>query len=74
MCFDLPVPANGRIFYYNDVPPAPYDFGTQATYICDSGFGLNGGDATRTCSGGGANTNGTWSGRAPACEGKIIAI
>ena len=66
-CFDLPVPDNGRVVY--SALGTPYDFGTQATYICDSGFGLNGGDEVRSCAGGGSSTNGTWSGRATTCEG-----
>ena len=40
--------------------------GANATYICSSGYGLNGG-ATRTC------VNGNWSGTQPAClKGKNV--
>ncbi|XP_064387965.1 uncharacterized protein LOC135336171 isoform X3 [Halichondria panicea] len=67
MCCDLPTPDNGRIVYSTDVT-SPYDFSTVATYVCDTGFGLRGGDNTRSCGGGGPTTSGSWTGRAPTCE------
>ena len=37
--------------------------GTLAVYSCDFGYALNG-SSTRTC-----QSDGTWSGAAPTCEG-----
>ena len=67
-CEDLLNPSNGEINFSLD-NIAPFDFGTNATYSCDSGFGLSGGDAVRTCDGGGSSPNGVWDGAAPTCEG-----
>ena len=44
-------------------------FGTTATYSCDTGFGLSGGDRERVCGGNGSSSNGVWNGVAPNCEG-----
>ena len=49
---------------------APYSFGTMASYSCVSGFGLSGGDATRTCGGDGSSPTGVWTGVASSCGGK----
>ena len=73
MCSDLPTPDNGRIVYSTGVT-SPYDFGTVATYVCDTGFGLRGGDNTRSCGGGGPTTSGSWTGRAPTCEGDTCYV
>ena len=54
--------------------PSPYDFGTMATYQCNGGFGLRGGDVTRTCGGDGSSPNGMWSGIPPMCEGTYNII
>ena len=59
-------PANGEVTYSNS---QPYTNGTVATYSCDEGFGLSGGDVTRTCEGDGSSPNGDWSGVTPSCEG-----
>ena len=47
-----------------------YDYGTTATYQCDSGYELTGGDTLRTCTGDGSSPVGQWSGAAPVCTGK----
>ena len=70
MCSDLPNPANGLILFSS---PAPYEFGTTATYICNTGYGLSG-DVTRTCEGDGSSPTGMWSGALPTCEGKPTMI
>ena len=61
MCPDIAEPVNGQINFSLDVL-APFDFGTVATYSCDTGFGLNGGDVTRMCEGDGSGPIGEWSG------------
>ena len=66
MCTSLSTPDNGRIIYFTDAT-SPYEFGTVATYVCNSGFGLSGGVAVRTCGGDDSDPAGTWSGTAPSC-------
>ena len=53
---------------YGDVVLSGRKPGSKATYTCDSGFNLVGA-ATRKCL-----LNGKWSGRAPVCKRKYIAI
>ncbi len=67
MCSDLPPPDNGRITYSTDTT-SPYDFGTVATYVCDTGFGLVGG-GSRLCGGRDTSPSGSWSEAASTCEG-----
>ncbi len=66
MCNSLPTPDNGRIIYPTD-STSPYEFGTVATYVCSSGFGLSGGVISSTCGGDDSDPVGTWSGTAPSC-------
>ena len=54
-CGGLSNPSNGQVRITNDVP------GSTATYTCNSGYTLVGGE-TRTC-----QNDGTWSGSAPTC-------
>ena len=68
MCTDLPAPENGRIVFSTEVA-SMYAFATVATYICDSGFGIEEGTILRTCGGDGLTPNGTWTGTAPSCGG-----
>ena len=65
-CPALSDPANGGIVYVSDTS-APYDFGTTATYSCNSGYSLVG-DEVRTCGGDGSNTIGVWDLSEPSCE------
>ena len=46
---------------------APFDYLTTATYSCNTGFGLSGGDTIRTCVGSSSGP-GEWDGTAPTCE------
>ena len=69
MCPDITDPANGQIVFVVDTV-APYDLATTATYSCDSGYGLMGGDTVRTCEENGGSVIGAWSGMAPSCGGK----
>ncbi len=66
ICTSLPTPDNGRIIYSID-STSLYEFGTVATYVCDSGFGLSGGVISSTCGGDDSDPVGTWSGTAPSC-------
>ncbi len=70
MCTNLPAPDNGIVIYSTDTT-SPYDFGTVATYICDTGFGLTG-EATQTCDGYDSSPIGVWSGQASICDGQSI--
>ena len=62
---------NGQIDYASD-DTAPFDVGTMATYSCDAGFELQGGDTVRTCMGDGSTRFGIWSGLTPTCVGGLI--
>ncbi len=63
-CSDLAAPTNGMISYnMGTASLRPVD--TVATYTCDIGYTLNGGNTTRTC-----ESDGTWSGSPPVCLGK----
>ncbi len=68
-CPALFAPANGQVTFVTDTT-APYDFATVATYTCNTGYGLIGGDVSRSCGGDMSNTTGVWSGVVPTCEGK----
>ena len=61
---------NGNITYSNGSVEDWYYHGTTATYQCDSGYKLTGGDTVRTCTGDGSGPVGQWNGTAPACLGK----
>ena len=69
MCASLPPPTNGQILYFND-STTPYDHGTVANYICNTGFGIAGGDVNRVCSDDDKNTIGEWTRTTPTCECK----
>ena len=68
-CSALPNTENGDIAYSGDTTE-PYDYGTTATYQCDSGYELTGGDTVRTCTGDGSSQVDQWNGTAPICLGK----
>lgn len=61
-------PANGLITYTEEYSPT-FGFMEMATYDCNAGFGLSGGDTVRTCVGFPGAT-GVWNGTAPVCEGE----
>ena len=60
---------DGTIAYSTDMT-IPYDFGTTATYFCDSGFSLVGNNI-RTCGGDGSSVNGVWDLSEPSCQCKF---
>ena len=62
------MPNDVSVEYSTEMVPE-FVFGTTATYSCSEGFGLNGGDAVRTCGpDGNDDTTGLWSGNAPSCD------
>ena len=73
MCPDLPDPTDGRVTFSAD-SLAPFTLNTMATYTCDEGYGHSAGSTIRTCGPNPVNTDseGTWSGSAPACESEFF--
>ena len=67
-CSSLASLLNGDIAYAPDTT-APFDPETTATYRCNNGFGLSGGDRVRTCSSAPLG-GGVWSGIALTCDGE----
>ena len=67
-CSALPAVEHGMITYSSDITE-PYDYGTTATYQCDSGYELTGGDTVRTCTGDGSSPVGQWKGTSSNCLG-----
>ena len=61
---------NGRLVYSVNTTEF-YDYGTTATYQCDSGYELTGGDTVRTCTGDGSSPAGQWNGTASNCTGNV---
>ena len=63
---------NGSLSYSN-VPGQnnSYAFNVEVTYSCDTGFALVG-NTTRTCTGDGSSTNGSFDGEAPTCKGESM--
>ena len=74
-CTDLPDPTNGIVTFSTDTV-APFSLKTRATYSCDQGYGLSGGNTVRTCGPNADNTNpeGVWSGNVPACHCKCLPM
>ena len=67
-CTRLILPTNGIISYATDIT-APFDYRATATYSCDPGYGLSGGDTVRTCFDSPDGVGGEWTGTAPICRG-----
>ncbi len=65
--------ANGMISYNADMT-APYNVGTVATYSCNTGFVLSGGNVVRTCVDVGDGSGGIFNGNAPTCIRKSITF
>ena len=63
-------PEHGRVTFDHD-PLVPFIARTIATYSCDLGYGLEGGDLVRTCEMDGFSPDGAWSGKAPTCIGQL---
>ena len=71
MCPILPDPLNGQIVYSTNTTGEQV-FGATSTYVCDSGFGLSGGERVRACSSDSSSTIGFWTGSAPSCLGETL--
>ena len=71
-CSELTAPENGLITYYNQPINSRVQFHTTATYTCNSGYGLTGGNRSRVCDGDGSSYLGFWTDTAPSCGGKQI--
>ena len=71
-CPPLSNPTNGSVSYSN-VPGQSnsYDFNVEATYSCDTGFSLVDNN-TRTCTGDGSSTTGSFDGESPTCVGESM--
>ena len=67
---------NGVIVYSSDTTPrAPYNYGTTATYQCDTGYEVTSGNSERTCTGDGSSSVGEWSGTTAAvCSGTNSSV
>ena len=62
-------PESGAISYSTSMSQtSTFDFGTIATFSCDSGLAVSG-SVERTCHGDGSNVNGEWNGNDPTCVG-----
>lgn len=73
MCPVLLAPANGFITYSEEFS-ASFGFMEMATYGCNTGFGLMGGDIVRTCVGAAAGSSGDWDGTPPSCQRKYNQV
>lgn len=71
-CGNLPALTNGVITYATDTT-ALFDIQTTATYSCNFGFRLSGGNAVRICVGS-MGGPGVWNGTAPVCEGQFSEL
>ncbi len=71
-CNELEMIANG-VIVYNVEMTAPYDVGTVATYSCNQGYELEGSEM-RTCEDAGDGRGKRFSGQAPICELRGIAM
>ncbi len=67
MCPELPIPTNGIIEYSESA--TSLGFMATATYNCNTGYALSGGDRESTC-GASSSGAGEWSGIPPTCERK----
>ena len=70
MCQRLDEPFNGQIVYNTNSSDSTYEFGTIATYICDTSYVLSGDSEPKVCEG--VHVQGFWSGNAPICKCKSV--
>ncbi len=71
-CPALPTVGNGQIIYSMDTP-APYAYSTVATYVCDTSYGVSGGEGVLFCGGDGSDTAGSWGTSMPTCERELYS-
>ncbi len=62
-------PTNGIITFTGETS----GFMTMATYSCNPGYGLSGGDSVRTCTSSSVGA-GEWTGTSPTCEGMFYLV
>ncbi len=72
-CPALPTVSNGQITYSMDTS-APYEYGTVATYVCDTSYGVSGGEGVLFCGGDGSDTAGSWGTSIPTCECELHVV
>ena len=71
VCPDISNPEHGRLsFDHHSL--SPFIRGTNATYSCDLGYGLEGEDEVRTCEMNGFSPDGAWNGAEPSCVGELV--
>ncbi len=72
-CPALTNPSNGSVSYGGSLSnsDSSYSFNVTATYNCNTGFSLVGGNNTRTCTGNGSSTTGAFNGVSPICEREL---
>ena len=73
MCEDIPDPENGDIEYSVDTT-ATFEVQTTATYSCDPGYSLQGGNMVRICVGTVESPVGMFDGEAPSCEREYLLL
>ena len=71
-CPSLGAITDGQVIYSPDTT-SPHDFGTVATFICNTGCSLSG-DSARTCGGDGSSQSGVWSGSSPVCLCELLSF
>ncbi len=68
------IASNGVIVYSSDSMTPPYDYGTTATYECNTGYEITSGDSERICTGDDGSSVGEWSGSAAICLGILPVV
>ena len=71
-CLSLGAITDGQVIYSPDTT-SPHDFGTVATFTCNTGCNLIG-DSARTCGGDGSSQSGVWSGSSPVCLCELLSF
>ena len=59
---------------YSDDKMAPFEVGTTASYQCNKGFVLDGGDFVRFCVVNSTSLTGYWNGTARHCLGTLNVV
>ncbi len=73
VCPDLPEFSNGVITFSIE-QISLVEFVRAATYSCEPGFELVGGNVTRLCVGDESSPIAMWTGTAPTCEGTGVSM
>ena len=70
----MDAPEGGQIEYSSNTDSATYDLGVMASYSCADGYSLENGDEQRLCQLDAMGVTGIWSGSAPECVGRYLAV